>query len=87
MKHRPGWSAGRKVVIGQLSFSFRSLGDELTHWKSTLSSGKDVVMMHNLRPAVEIPKKYRSKKAKDVDIIDVLSDEENLLEDEDDLLL
>ena len=87
VKHRPGWTAGRKVLLGQLSFGFRSMGDELTHWKSTLSSGKDVEMMHSLRPAVEMPKKYPSRKTKDQDIIDVLSEEENLLEDEDDLLL
>ena len=87
VKHRPSWTAGRKILLGQLSFSFRSMGEELTHWKSTLSSGKDVEMMHSLRPAVEMPRKFRSEKTKGQDIIDVLSDEENLLEDEDDLLL
>ena len=87
VKHRPSWSAGKKVVIGQLSFSFRSMGEELQHWKSTLSSGKDVEMMHSLRAAVEVPRKRPSKKSKGQDIIDVLSEEENLLEDEDDLLL
>jgi Ca2+-dependent lipid-binding protein len=87
VKHRPSWTAGRKVVIGQLSFSFRSMGDELQHWKSTLSSGKDVEMMHSLRAAVEVPRKRPSKKTKGQDIIDVLSEEENLLEDEDDILL
>ena len=87
VKHRPSWTAGRKVVIGQLNFSFRSMGDELEHWKSTLSSGKDVEMMHSLRAAVEVPRKRPSKKTKGQDIIDVLSEEENLLEDEDDILL
>ena len=87
VKHRPSWSAGRKVVIGQLSFSYRSIGDELSHWQSTLSSGNDVEMMHSLRPAVEMPRKRPSKETQGQDIIDVLSDEENLLEDEDDLLL
>lgn len=87
VKHRSNWSAGRKVIIGQLSFSFRSIGNELTHWQSALSSGKDVEMMHSLHSAVEMPRKYPSKKTKAQDIVDVLSEEENLLEDEDDLLL
>lgn len=85
VKHRPSWG-GKKSIIGQLSFSFRSIGEELSHWKTTLSSGKDVAMMHNLRAAVEMPRKHR-KLSRGGEIVDVLTDEENLSETEDDRLL
>ena len=86
VKHRLSWG-GKKQVIGQLSFSFRSIGNELLHWQSALSSGTDIEMMHPLRNAVETPKKHCLQSQRGQEIVDQLSDEENLLETEDDRLL
>ena len=85
VKHRSSWG-GKKQTIGQISFSFRSIGDELLHWQTALSSSKDVEMMHHLHGAVEMPQKH-STKARGEEVVDVLSDEENLLEGEEDRLL
>ena len=87
VKHRPSWRSGKKTVIGQLSFSSRSIGSEQTHWQSALSSGSNISLMHVLRPAVDMPRKHVSKRSHCEDLYDILSEEENLMEEEDDVLL